>query len=35
MEDIKEKIIELIEGIDDRDKLNMIYQLIRGIKSSK
>lgn len=35
MEDIREKIMELIKGIDDRDKLMMIYQLIRGIKSSK
>lgn len=34
MQQLRRKIIELINNIDDLGKLKMIYQFIRGILSS-
>lgn len=34
MQQLRRKIIELINNIDDLEKLKMIYQFIRGLLSS-
>ncbi len=34
MQQLRRKIIELINNIDDLGKLKMIYQFIRGLLSS-
>ena len=34
MQQLRRKIIELINSIDDLGKLKMIYQFIRGLLSS-